>query len=197
MRLRCRCVTEFNLRSPVPQLTWRTESAEVNSSAAAARQGTLRAWRNEDAAELERAWRDRSITRWNPPPRHPGLATAQRWIDAAMHRLQQGLALDLVIADESGKAVLGEVGISGVDSARRAGLVGYWLHDEARGAGIGAAALDALSTWAMASGGFEMLVARCADGNEASQHVARSAGYTYARDDGAGHQLWVLVSPGD
>lgn len=108
--------------------------------------------------------------------------------------MAQGLALDLVIIDDETSAVVGEVGISNVDPARKAALIGYWLLPDGRGRGLATHAVAELSTWLFEDLGLRLLVARCAVANAASQHVAARAGYEFRRVDDDGYQLWARLA---
>lgn len=151
--------------------------------------GRLRPWLAADAAALCAAWADTEIARWNTPPTNPSEAMALRWIEGAHARLADGTALDLVV-DVDG-SVAGEVGISGVDVARRAGLIGYWVAPGHRRKGIAVAAVHVVAEWAVEDGGFQLIVARCDPANVASQLTAARAGFVHEMTEATGTQLWV------
>lgn len=155
----------MRLRPPDPAIAWPG--------------GGLRPWREADAPVLVEAWQDAEIARWNPVPTDPSEERARRWIAGVETRLRDGLSLDLCILDRA-QRVVGEVGLSGFDEARRAALIGYWLLPGARGRGIATTAVEALSVWATTRAGLRVLVARCASANPASRAVARRARYTLA-----------------
>lgn len=145
--------------------------------------GGLRPWGEADAPTLVEAWHDAEIARWNPVPPDPTEELARRWIAGVEARLRDGRALDLCIVDETDR-VVGEVGLSGFDADRRAALIGYWLLPPARGRGLAATAVAALSAWATTGAGLRVLVARCASANPASQAVAARAGFVHVGRDG-------------
>jgi len=166
------------LRLPDPALSWAGAS--------------LRPWHADDADQLVHAWCDPEIARWNPVPSDPSAERASVWLDRYDDRVANRLALDLVIVEDG--VVMGEVGIANIDAGRRAALIGYWLLPDGRGRGLAAQALAVFSAWLLEDLGLDLLVARCAVANEASQRVAAHAGYVHRRDDDKGHQLWARTS---
>jgi len=149
----------------------------------------LRTWRHDDADALRDGWADPEVARWNEVPADTSLGAAQRWIAGVETRAANRIALDLAI--EVDQQVIGEVGISGINTERRAGLVGYWVRARGRRQGVAGAALRALSTWALSDGEFSILVARCDSANLASQRTAATAGFVHEVDEAQGRELWV------
>jgi len=151
--------------------------------------GRLRQWESGDAELLDRAWRDAEIARWNPVPPSPSPEVAGRWIAGVDARREQRTAADFVI-DVDGRGPVGEVGLSGFSPRHRGALIGYWLLEEARGRGLAASAVIALTSWAHDALGLEVVVARCHRNNAASHHVAGRAGYRREGTDDEGFVLW-------
>lgn len=155
----------------------------------------LRPWAAEDAGVLFAAWTDPTIARWNPVPPEATVERAIEWIDGCEARLANGNSLDLCIQASmiGGEGPVGEVGLSGFDADRGAAMIGYWLLPDARRHGLAGRAVDAVAEWALSPEGLglQLLVAQCGAANLASQGVARRARFVHARNDGAGHELWV------
>lgn len=140
----------------------------------------LRAWHPHDAASLCLAWDDPAIIETSTPPPDRSVEAAARWIRGCEERRLAGVALDVVIAAPNG-TVLGEIGFSQLDAGRRAAVVGWWVHAEARGRGLASAAVGALVDWAVGRGRLDHVLAEIGQANTASEAVARSAGFTVLR----------------
>ena len=137
----------------------------------------LRPWRVDDAASLSRAWHDPAVISGSTPPPDRTVEAAVRWIDGCDERRRAGVAFDLVIAAPDDDRVLGEVGFSRFDVDRRAALMGWWVHDEARGAGVATMAVSLLAEWALASTWIEHILAEIGADNPTSERVALRAGF--------------------
>ena len=158
--------------------------------------GELRGWTCRDTSSLFDAWRDPEIVRYNPVPPDPSHAAASRWIQGCSHRAASGTSLDLVVTPARldpliETKVVGEVGLSGFDEARRTAMIGYWLLPGARGSGLATAAVQTLVNWTVVWLGLRTIVAQCSPANRASQRVASRAGFVHARDDSDGNQVWI------
>lgn len=147
----------------------------------------LRPWRRADASALVAGWIDDEVARWLPVPERRDLTAARRWISGWDRRRTLGLALDLVIVDDDDHC-LGEVGLSHVDEARSAALIGWWLLPAARGSGAGATAVDLAAGWLLGAVGLAALLALIDQENEPSLALATRCGFEEIgrRDD---HQL--------
>jgi len=137
----------------------------------------LRPWRIDDAASLSRAWHDPAVIAGSTPPPDRSVEAAVRWIDGCDERRRAGVAFDLVIAALHDDRVLGEVGFSRFDTGRRAALTGWWVHEEARGAGVAGAAVSLLIEWALATTSVDHVLAEIGADNPASERVAVRAGF--------------------
>lgn len=138
----------------------------------------LRPWRSDDAESLVRAWHDPAVIAGSSPPSDRSVGAARRWIEGWDARRLGGVAFDLAIAAVDDDRVLGEVGIARIDPRRRAALLGWWVHEEARGNGVASTALTLVVDWLLASSPVEHTVAEIAPDNPASEAVARNAGFT-------------------
>jgi len=111
----------------------------------------------------------------------------------------------IVRADRSG--ILGGIGLHRIGAAptgRSSFLpdeVGYWLAPDARGQGVATRALRIFSRWALCDLGRPILNLQTRVGNDASQRVARRAGYRFVEkvpatdvdDDTRDHDRFVLT----
>ena len=135
----------------------------------------LRRWRLEDVPAIAAACSDPEIVRWLQLVPQPYTEDHAR---AYVHDClgSPGDRAPFAIADPETDEAIGSIDMH--VNRMRTGHVGYWLAPEARGRGLTAAALVALSRW-----GFEHLglgrVELVADPeNRASQRVAEKAGFT-------------------
>ncbi|MEM7143412.1 MAG: GNAT family N-acetyltransferase [Actinomycetota bacterium] len=135
----------------------------------------LRPWRREDAASLSRAWHDPAVIGGSTPPDDRSEPAAARWIAGCEERRLAGVALDVVIAGPADD-VLGEFGLSQLDAVRRAAVAGWWLHEEARGRGLGTSVVTAV-VGALLDGPLGAVLAEIDETNTASAAVATRAGF--------------------
>lgn len=153
----------------------------------------LRPWHPDDAPALATAWSDPVIAASSKPPIDRSVEAAGRWIADAAPRAAAAVALDLVIADPVDARVMGEVGISRIDQARRAALIGWWVSEAERGRHIATDAVDLVARWLLDRGGFRALLAEIGPANEASLRVARRAGFVELQPSNDG-QPAIFVS---
>ena len=137
----------------------------------------LRPWRVDDAVSLSRAWHDPAVIAGSTPPPDRSVEAAVRWIHGCDERRRAGVAFDLVIAALDDDRVLGEVGFSRFDRDRNGALMGWWVHQEARGAGVATMAVSVLAEWALASTWVDHVLAEIDFDNPASARVAERAGF--------------------
>ena len=150
----------------------------------------LRPWSPEDAPVLAAAWADPEIARWTGVPDRHDEAAAARWVAGDADRRARGLALDLV-AVVDGK-IVGEVGLSALDTALRQAEIGWWVVAHRRGRGLATRAASLLADWTLAELCIEVVVARCHRDNPASAGVARAAGFRPMGTDGC-TEVWTLT----
>lgn len=149
---------------------------------------SLRPWQAADAPALAAAWVDPEIVRWTGVPPVHDEAAALRWIEGEGLRRQRGLALDLVLVVDD--EVVGEVGLSGFDSATHEADVGWWVAEGRRGSGLATRAVRLVADWALAELCTEHLVATCDPANPASGAVARRCGFTGPLPGPDGAEVW-------
>ncbi len=112
--------------------------------------------------------------------------TARAYIQRCQDQARAGTGCHLAMADLVHDTCVGSVAVMGLAGQPPddplTGEVGYWVHPDARGRGLMAEAVRLVVAHAFrppdAGGlGLRRLVLRAAEGNVASQHVARSAGF--------------------
>ncbi|MBT1608811.1 N-acetyltransferase family protein [Curtobacterium poinsettiae] len=113
-------------------------------------------------------------------------STLQDWVDAPEHRWRTRLsipgALDLLAVDTDADgpgAVVGMAsGVPSTDPDGPAELISMWVDPAARGRGIARALIDAIATWAAATGATELELSVLPDNavaRRAYEHVGFSA----------------------
>ena len=147
---------------PVPDLTGSTT--------------VLRPWQADDALALAAAWRDPAVRARLAVPEPADEAAALRWIEQRGRAWSEGRSADLVVTDPASGAVIGEVGLSGFDPARRAARVGWWIGAGWRGRGRAGEAVRLVVDWVLGEGLLEAVMAEIGADNPASVAVARRAG---------------------
>jgi RimJ/RimL family protein N-acetyltransferase len=111
------------------------------------------------------------VVRANPVPSDPSPGAARRWIAGEPERRLRG--------------------VRGFDVAVRRAEIGWWLAPEARGRGVGAAAVDLAATWALGEPlRLRQVWARLAPDNVASSRVAAAAGFRLLGRAGGG-EVWA------
>lgn len=135
----------------------------------------LRPRRPEDAPPVAAFCNDESITRWVPLPSPYGEEDFHEWDRLSEHERAEGRGLSLLIAGADDRPV-GSIGFKHLD---RPGYteIGYLLGKEARGRGYASRALRMARDWATRTLGVERIELLIHYENEASQRVARAAGF--------------------
>jgi RimJ/RimL family protein N-acetyltransferase len=139
----------------------------------------LRAWREDDAAELVEALDgDAEIARWlDAIPQPYTAADARAWLSQAVHAWHEGAGAPFAVVDAATGRLLGGMGVRWVDRGNAVGEVGYWVRAAFRGQGVTTRALRLATTWALESVGCQRLVLRADTLNVPSQRVAERAGF--------------------
>jgi RimJ/RimL family protein N-acetyltransferase len=139
----------------------------------------LRPWAMSDVPELVAAWRDPEMHRWIPEEVNPFEdAQAVAFIDDAARQLTEGRATALAIVETSTDRAVGSVTLH-VWGPRHWSL-GYWVAPEHRRRGLATEAVTEVSRWAFsANPRLARLSLYTLRGNEASQKVARNAGFQH------------------
>lgn len=144
----------------------------------------LRPFRDADAPRVVEACSDPRSRRWLPC-----LPSPYTEADARTYLLGQEVSQSVeasvtwCVADPETDELLANVAVMDLGGPDRlAGEVGYWAHPDARGRGVMSEAVQLVAGHAFTSteeGGLGLcrLTLGTADGNTASQHVARQAGF--------------------
>jgi RimJ/RimL family protein N-acetyltransferase len=132
----------------------------------------LRQWTEDDVPALVAACNDAEITRWIPVIPVP--YTEEDALAFVRGEVEGSPEFSFAVT-ESG-AVVGAIGM-GLNSHRYRGHIGYWVAAPARGRGVCARALRALSRWALDELALERLELITDPDNVASQRCAERVGF--------------------
>jgi RimJ/RimL family protein N-acetyltransferase len=140
---------------------------------------SLRAWREDDAAELVDALDgDDEIARWlDAIPQPYTAADARAWLAQAVHAWHEGIGAPFAVVEAGTGRLLGGLGVRWIDRGNAVGEVGYWVRAASRGQGVTTRALRLATRWALESVGCRRLVLRADTLNLPSQRVAERAGF--------------------
>jgi RimJ/RimL family protein N-acetyltransferase len=139
----------------------------------------LRAYRLEDAADVQRACSDAETQRWLPLPNPYTLEHAVAWSTSLTEAIREsGAGIEWAAARRGDQSFVGAFGLKRLDWRGRTGEIGYWVAPWARGEGLATEAVRAIARWFLVDSCFERLELRAAPGNLASQRVAEKAGFT-------------------
>ncbi len=137
---------------------------------------TLRAWREQDAADLVRGYDDPERALWLPGPVPYGLADAQAYLTRVAAEPYDGTGLPLAVVDDGG-ALVGGVHLHLTQRLSGIGEIGYWTAAGARGRGVASRAARLLSDWALTELGLRRVGVLADPRNVASQRAAQKAGF--------------------
>lgn len=139
----------------------------------------LRPERPDDAAAIAQAFADDPglAVDWGIE-KPPDEATAARWIHDRMALWDSGQGRHFAIADPADDSLLGGVNFHRIEPAHKRAEVGFWLAPEARGRGIGSAAVEAACRWAFDRFGLVRIEMTTLPDNEAALALARKLGFT-------------------
>ena len=144
-------------------------------------QYVLRAFRQGDAHLVRSAARDPYIAAVTSLPTTPTARSAAEFIDRQIGRLDEGTGCSFAIAALAGDRACGQIGLWPDYQRPRTAAVGYWLVPEERGKGVASAALDAITGWATAICGMNVLELFIEPANLPSIAVAERCGYRFAQ----------------
>ena len=105
-------------------------------------------------------------------------ADAEGWVALAPRLALLGEAMHCCVADAATGAVLGAVGVQGIDIARRTAEAGYWTAPWARRRGAALAGTRLLTDWAFDAFGLRRIELEIDDANEPSLRLAQQLGAT-------------------
>ncbi len=145
----------------------------------------LRQWRHTDAERVLEACSDQRTRHWLAAslPSPYTVEHAHAYIAGCREDARAGQSLCWCVADPASDLCLGSVAVMNLREARgTAGEIGYWTHPEARGRGVMTEAVRLAVRHAFIlreDGGLgrKRLRLSAADGNAASQRVARANGF--------------------
>ncbi|GAA1878454.1 GNAT family N-acetyltransferase [Asanoa iriomotensis] len=139
----------------------------------------IRAWRPQDAAEVERACQDPDIQRWTSVPVPYRREHADFFVsELAPAHWKNGTGAPLGVFDQATGELVGSSGLIALSADRAIAEIGYWTAPWARGRGSATAATRAVARWAIEELGVRRLVWRAEVGNHASRLVALRCGFT-------------------
>jgi [ribosomal protein S5]-alanine N-acetyltransferase len=157
-----------------------------------------------DAEAVAEIFADKQTQRWLPFPQEFGQIEGLAWCtDMAEERRDSGTGDHYGVIRRQDDRLVGCVWTKRTDWVGRLTEVSYAVTAEARGFGVAAEALDALTVALMLEHGFQRIEVRVAPGNVASRRVAEKAGFTYEgllRNAGHVHsgrvdlEVWSLVA---
>ena len=145
----------------------------------------LREWRHTDAERVMEACSDEQTRHWlaGSLPSPYTLDQAHSYIRGCIDEARDGKAVYWCVADLESDLCLGSVSVMDLRNAfGTAGEIGYWLHPDARGRGVMSRAVGLVVRHAFIAredGGLGRIRLRlnAADGNLASQQIARTNGF--------------------
>lgn len=140
---------------------------------------TLRPWRSKDAAAVYAACQDPQIQRFTTVPVPYQQSHARGFVEMGPRLWADRSDANFAIVDVN-DWVLGACSLMKFDEEFRSAEIGYWVAPWARGKGYASCALKLISAWGRDGLGLTELSLWIVEGNEASEAVARSAGYAPA-----------------
>ncbi|MCM2410471.1 GNAT family N-acetyltransferase [Streptomyces sp. RKAG290] len=152
----------------------------------------LRPWQPTDAPAVVAAFTDPAIQRWHVR-RADSVDEARGWIAQWQGAWSAESAAHWAVvrpgtgADAAGDNVLGRVSLRSMNLGMGLAECAYWVLPAARGTGVAARAVDAVSRWAFETIGFERLELAHSVANEASCRVAHRCGFVLEGTRRRGH----------
>jgi RimJ/RimL family protein N-acetyltransferase len=130
-----------------------------------------------DAAAITAACQDPEIARWTQVPFPYRLHDALAWVAGQEQSRLRGASIELLVVGIEDDALLGAIGLVGLDRGDGSCEVGYWVARPARGRGVATRAVRLLSAWGLRELGLDRIELLVIEGNDASCRVAEAAGY--------------------
>jgi ribosomal-protein-alanine N-acetyltransferase len=135
----------------------------------------LRPWRRGDAREVRAAFDCAEIQRWHVR-RLDDEDEAREWTAQWVERWKAENAASWAVVDGADE-VLGQVGLRNVSLAEGSAGLSYWVTPAARGRGVAARAVQAMTGWAFGTIRFNRLGIQHSTANVASCRVAARTGF--------------------
>ena len=137
----------------------------------------LRAFRDEDLHVVVDAASDPLIPLVTTVPSSGSPADARAYIERQRDRLGEGEGYSFAVASGTTGRAVGQIGLWTRDLAHGRASVGYWIAAGHRHRGYAAAALSALTAWAMTLQEVQRLQLFVEPRNEASWRTAEACGF--------------------
>jgi RimJ/RimL family protein N-acetyltransferase len=138
----------------------------------------LRWFHRSDAKALVEICADPEITRWTYMPDDLDLRGARTWIGRRDKARQFGVTAAFAVVERDSGTLVGQCGV-GIDRPRNTGEAFYWVAAPARSRGVARRALALVVAYAFGALELARVELKIDPANEASQAVARAAGFTY------------------
>lgn len=139
---------------------------------------SLRAWRQEDVPDLVAAFADPTIIRTAIRLPQPFTERdAEEWLAQQETRRFTGERITFAITESDVDRALGSVILSRFDWQHGQGMVGYWMHPDARGRGLARGAVLLVARWAFDTLDLARLELTTAPDNVDSQRLAERCGF--------------------
>ncbi|MGH3544600.1 MAG: GNAT family N-acetyltransferase [Mycobacteriales bacterium] len=135
----------------------------------------VRPWGSSDVDGVVSAYRDPDIQRWHV--RTMTDAEALDWVQCWSHRWSAETGAGWAIVDAG--VLVGRVSFRLLNLGDGYGEASYWVIPAARGRGVAARALAAVTDWMFELVGFHRMHLHHSTRNSASCRVAEKAGYSY------------------
>jgi RimJ/RimL family protein N-acetyltransferase len=158
----------------------------------------------DDDKHVAEIFADKLTQRWLPVPTEYGQIEGRAWCtELAAERRDSGAGDHYAIVRREDERLVGCLWSKRADWVARSTEVAFAVASDARGFGVAAEAVDALTIALILEHGFQRVELRVAPGNVASRRVAEKAGFTYEgllRNAGYVHsgrvdlQVWSLVA---
>ncbi|GGF29349.1 acetyltransferase [Williamsia phyllosphaerae] len=136
----------------------------------------LRPWESDDAAAVAAAYDDPAIQQWHSR-RIDTLEESRAVIERWRSEWPNGSGAQWALADGDAGTLLGRVALRRIDLQDGNAEVAYWMVPAARGRGLCASAVDAMSRWAFDHAGLHRLHLEHSVANHASCRTAEKAGF--------------------
>ena len=139
---------------------------------------SLRTWRDDDVDALVVACQDPATQRFIPIPRPYRREDAVGYVARTARQWADGSKAAFAIVDATDPDVLW--GAINIALSSTTGNTAYWIVPAVRGHGVAERALELLTGWAFGTLQLAVILLEIRPENEASQHVARAAGFHLA-----------------
>jgi RimJ/RimL family protein N-acetyltransferase len=157
-----------------------------------------------DAEPVAQIFADKQTQRWLPFPQEFGPIEGKAWCtEMAAERRDSGMGDHYGIVRREDSRIVGCLWTRRTDWGAKATEISYAIASDARGFGVAAEAVDAITLALILEHGFQRVEVRVAPGNLSSRRVTEKAGFTYEgllRNSGFVHggrvdlEVWSMVA---